>query len=145
MLYLIFFAICLSIFIFPLSFSLPFIHPFCCYFIVFCYVLFPSFISLYSIFYALIPSVYLAFVYLTSYVPSVFFISIFVYFVTSLSIFFVFSIRMSVYSRRVCTLSSYASHSCAKSTIPNVKEQPVVITDVSCSSPLLGQAWKVEG
>ena len=59
-----FFAICLLIFIFPVSLSLPFFHPFCRSFIFFCYVLFLSFISLYSIFHASFPSVYLSFVYL---------------------------------------------------------------------------------
>jgi hypothetical protein len=46
---------------------------------------------------------------------------------------------------RVCTLSSFASHSCSSSTISVVKEQPVVITDVSRSLPLLGQTWRLEG
>jgi hypothetical protein len=46
---------------------------------------------------------------------------------------------------RVCTLRSYASHSCASWTISIVREQRVVITDVSRSLPLLGQTWQLEG
>jgi hypothetical protein len=93
-----FFCDMLAYFIFPLSVSLPFIHPFCCSFIVFRYVLFLSFIALYSIFHASFPSVYLSFVYLTSYVPCVSFISI-LCLLRHLSLNFLCFLRSHVYLR----------------------------------------------
>jgi hypothetical protein len=68
-------------------------------------------------------------------------------FVTHLSLHFLCFLCSLVFllKETVCTLSSNASHSHTRSTISTVKEQPVVITDVSRSLPLVDRLdkWKV--
>jgi hypothetical protein len=106
---LIFFAICLLIVIFPLSFSLPFIHPFCC-----CFIVFSSFSFFYFIVFnfSYISSFCLPFFCLSYFLRSLRFLH-FSFCLLHLCLHFIFLCsHVYLLKEGACILSSYASHSC---------------------------------